>query len=635
MNIQPEQIREKPFFNIDHLIFLFFSYKGRVNRKRYLLSGLLLTPVYFLVELLSDVWPMIALVLCILMGFMGLMVSIKRAHDRNRSGHFCWLLLVPILWFWPGIELMFFKGTSGDNRFGPDMLPPKDGGEHTTERADEDTRKHIEVRAWSEVKGAGYLGIYLGNNSATVVCTDSQGRGKNVLGCFSVSVEGQEQPSVSAAVPELARLIAEGCAQRELNYSEVAVALDCAMFMQHEIRNEFKEPKQIAQTVRFDTEEALSTDISDVAVAFKIASVGPGGSELAVFTAQREVLSNILVSLQSNNIDPVTVEPDVNCLARFALQKMSPPEDSRFLFGMLSSRNGYLVGSGKSPDAPFVRTFLVGRTQDRTNLLARQIPLTIGLLGGDGQIGTVGVFDYAGTVSSHQLREKLGLEVAEIDLVGSAGAGPEQLADCANPVDFAIAFGAALAHSEKVQTVNFRNDFMPYQGKRRRVEKALKALSVSVGILMVALGIYVTAQLLQTNKYRGRLRSNFAPDYSAVMSGQRPRGSIKESLRKLSSLSRRIKSEQNPMLADESPSSRLRLILEAFNKCAKKTRLNIDQINITSKTVRITGDTSNRQNTLRLRQAIAQSNLGSLHETIESTKSGRAGFRITIELGKQ
>jgi hypothetical protein len=177
---------------------------------------------------------------------------------------------------------MFFKGTSGDNRFGADMLAPRDGPEHTAERAEE----HSFSRAGPEVKGAGYLGIYLSKDTATVVCLGSQGRNRSVLGCFSVSAEEREKQNPQA----LARLIAEGCAERGLKFSEAAVALDCAMFMQHNVHSEFKDAKQIAATVRFDTEEAVSTDISDVAVAFEITSSDETGSELTVFTAERKMI---------------------------------------------------------------------------------------------------------------------------------------------------------------------------------------------------------------------------------------------------------------------------------------------------------------------------------------------------------
>ncbi|GAI37340.1 unnamed protein product, partial [marine sediment metagenome] len=148
-----------------------------------------------------------------------------------------------------------------------------------------------------------YLGIYISRDTATVVCLALIGRGEKVLGCFSVSVEEQEQANLQV----LAGLIAQGCAQRKLGFSEVTVALDCAMFMQHSVHSEFNDPKQIAATIRFDTEEALATDITNVALAFEIASAGQAGSELNVFTAQQKILSEVLLSLQQHNFDPVTI----------------------------------------------------------------------------------------------------------------------------------------------------------------------------------------------------------------------------------------------------------------------------------------------------------------------------------------
>ena len=58
--------------------------------------------------------------------YMVTMLLIKRSHDLNRSGHFCWLLLVPLVSIWPMLELFVFEGTSGSNRFGPDMMVSPD-----------------------------------------------------------------------------------------------------------------------------------------------------------------------------------------------------------------------------------------------------------------------------------------------------------------------------------------------------------------------------------------------------------------------------------------------------------------------------------------------------------------------------
>lgn len=475
-----------------------------------------------------------------------------------------------------------------------------------------------------------YLGIYLSRDAATVVCLGSQGRDRNVLGCFSVSVEETETQNLQA----LAGLIAQGCAERGLEFSEVAVALNCAMFMQHNIHSEFDDPKQIAQTVRFDVEEALATDVTDVAMAFKITSSDQTGSTLTVFTAQRKILSDILFALQSNNIDPVTIEPDVNCLSRFIWQNVSLPEDLHPFFCVFSRRSGYFIvpilsGSQKQS---VMRTFLLGPTQARGELLAREVSVTAALVETDEPISRLEVFDSTASIDYQQLGEKLGIEVGPVDLAGSAGAEPEVLADCADAVDFAIACGAALAHLEKEQSINFRNDFSPFLGKKLRLQKMLKVLSISVTLLLLALGVHGIAQLLKINQYRDDLRNKLRPDYSVVMLDQKLPGKIKEAVRKLGSEKRRIENVKEGLLSvtgEESVSARLTLVLEAFNKCAAQTNLNINSISITTKNIRIEGNTSSRANTLKLFGTIKKCGLDILQQRL-SSEGGRDKFSIAV-----
>ena len=481
------------------------------------------------------------------------------------------------------------------------------------------------------MEAKNYLGIYLSKDTATVVCLGPQGRDHNVLGCFSVSAQEQAEQKHQ----ELATLIAKGCAERELQFSEVAVALDCAMFMQHDVHSEFKDPKQIAQTVRFDTEETLATDISNIAIAFKITSSDQTGSALTVFTAQRKILSDVLLSLQSNNIDPVIVEPDVSCLSRFIARNISLPEDSQPLFGVLSCRSGYFVvpGSSDSKETSLMRTFLVGPTRARTELLAREVSVTTALLENEEPINCLKAFDSTGSVNYQQLSEKLGFEASGVDFAEAAATDPQTLADCADPVDFVIAYGAALAHLEKPQSINFRSDFMPYQGKKQRMEKALKFASVSVTVLLLALGVYFQMPLLKTNEYRSELRKKFAKDYLAVLPGEEKLpAKFRDALRKLSSEDRRIQYHQSGRsgtTGEESMMSKLTLVLEAFNKCAAPTNLKINKVSITTKNIRIEGDTASFKKTLELRKSIEKSNLVILQDNL-TEKSGRSNFSITV-----
>jgi hypothetical protein len=484
------------------------------------------------------------------------------------------------------------------------------------------------------VESQNYLGIYISKSTATIVCLGPQKKDGGALKCFSVSVEGQEQRDMQA----LAGLIAQGCAERNLKYSEVTVALDCSMFMQHSVHSEFNEPKQIAATVRFDTEEALATDITNVAVAFEIASSDQAGSQLTVFTAERKILSEVLNALQQYNLDPVNVEPDVSCLSTFIRREATSaePEQTETLYGMLSRRSGYLIvpprsANDESRKASIVRTFLVGATQDRTKLLQREVLVTTALAEGTGPIGGLKVFDSAGSVNSRQLGDKLGVETGEIDLRGIAEAKLGPGADCDDPIDFAIAYGAAMVLSEKGRSVDFREDFSPFQGKKLRQQKTLKTAAISVTILLVAVGLYFQTQLFSVNRSRNNLRSKFAKDYAEVTLDRLPDNfKIKDAVREVAKLLRRIEDEKKGLITDEkSISSNLTQVLAAFNKCAAQTNLNIDTITITTKDMMITGDTSNRQNRQRFFETVRESGLEIIREGY-SLKDNRESFRITI-----
>jgi hypothetical protein len=480
------------------------------------------------------------------------------------------------------------------------------------------------------------LGIYISRNRATVVCLGPQKKDSSGVKCFSVSIEEQEQQDMQA----LAGLIARGCAERNFKYSGITVALDCSMFMQHSVHSEFKDPKQIAATVRFDTEEALATDITNIAVAFEIASSDETGSQLTVFTAERKVLSEVLDALQQYNLDPVNIEPDVNCLSRFIYRRVNSEqsEQTGTLFGMLSHRNGYLIAPPAAADdesrtASTVRTFLVGTKQDRTKLLQREVLVTTALVEGAGLPGSFKVFDSASAVNTIQLSDRLGIESEEIDLPGIIETELQPQGDFADPIEFVIAYGAALAFSEKGRRVDFREDFSPFQGKKLRQRKTLKAAAISITILLVAVGLYFQMQLFSVNKDRDRLRSKFAKDYAEVTLEQlSPNLKIRNAIRELERLQRRIEDEKKGLYTDEkSISSNLTMVLAAFNdnECAKQTNLNIETITVTTKNVIINGDTSGRDKTLKFIDVLENNGLKE-NKLNNSLKGGRDSFNVTV-----
>jgi len=59
-------------------------------------------------------------IVTLLLIWPSLAVAVKRCHDRNKSGFWVLISLIPILgWLWFLVEFGFLDGTQGPNRFGP------------------------------------------------------------------------------------------------------------------------------------------------------------------------------------------------------------------------------------------------------------------------------------------------------------------------------------------------------------------------------------------------------------------------------------------------------------------------------------------------------------------------------------
>lgn len=107
----------------------YFSFNGRINRSAFWLKGLIVLCllqgiVLFMMSRIVDIVGVgIASVISLLFLWMNLAVIAKRWHDRNKSGWWSLIGIVPIIGgIWVLIECGFLKGTGGANRFGPDPL---------------------------------------------------------------------------------------------------------------------------------------------------------------------------------------------------------------------------------------------------------------------------------------------------------------------------------------------------------------------------------------------------------------------------------------------------------------------------------------------------------------------------------
>lgn len=120
----------------------FTSFDGRIPRMAFWLGVLVLLIVQWVLmavfggmsvmtmdmtdpaaaeQAMANMWPIYIIGLLFL--WPSLAIYAKRWHDRDKSGWWSLILLVPIIgFFWVLIECGFLRGTEGPNRFGPDPV---------------------------------------------------------------------------------------------------------------------------------------------------------------------------------------------------------------------------------------------------------------------------------------------------------------------------------------------------------------------------------------------------------------------------------------------------------------------------------------------------------------------------------
>jgi uncharacterized membrane protein YhaH (DUF805 family) len=106
---------------------LFFSFRGRASRRAYWQFAAVPSLAFTVLTALFDLhlrFGAFGFTVCsLLLGWVVLAISVKRCHDRGRSGWFLLANLIPIFGSpWVLVELGFLPTAEAGNRYEPD--PP-------------------------------------------------------------------------------------------------------------------------------------------------------------------------------------------------------------------------------------------------------------------------------------------------------------------------------------------------------------------------------------------------------------------------------------------------------------------------------------------------------------------------------
>ncbi len=109
---------------------LYTSFDGRIGRQAFWIGTLVLAAVHFVGGgVISTIFghgifgSLLSIVLSLVLLYPSLAVAAKRWHDRDKSGWWSLIALIPVVgWIWYLVECGILVGTVGQNRYGADPV---------------------------------------------------------------------------------------------------------------------------------------------------------------------------------------------------------------------------------------------------------------------------------------------------------------------------------------------------------------------------------------------------------------------------------------------------------------------------------------------------------------------------------
>lgn len=465
-------------------------------------------------------------------------------------------------------------------------------------------------------------GIYIKKDKAVAV-VHQVGKTAKKLKMISVARKPDDDQAT------IAGLLWGKLKEEKINPANFSMAADCEYYIQHKLHSQFTDHRQIAQTIKFDAEEVLATDILQKAVAFEVNKSSATGSDVTIYSAERAVLADVLSDFRTNKIDPVAIEPDIVCLTRFIKSKMAKSADVKdCVFVLISNEKCYMINFDPEMSKPLSRTFLTNQTDDKTKLLQRQIPMTLAGFSRELEGLKVMLVDTTGSVDLARLGSILGIEIESSSLAQYL----PQIPDDVDTLDAAVACGSRVMATEK-NLVDFRKDFSPYLGRRQAIEKTLKFMAIFVSVVLLAVAVYFQIEVLKKADNVKKAEKKLFNQAVMILPKRKLETTRETTVSLLQREIVRLNDQKSGQLTLEAGSieAKLNFVFQAINSTPGNLDLNIETIDVSQRSIRIIGDTDSSQSTLTFFDAIKKHDQLVLDERSSKTSSGRNKFRVTIK----
>ena len=291
---------------------------------------------------------------------------------------------------------------------------------------------------------------------------------------------------------------------------------------------------------------------------------------------------------------------------------------------IISAKSCYMIIPSDEGLAPKVRSFLISDSQDVQNVLVREIALTLASHASQKNTpSTIILTGQTDNIDTDRLSEACGYQVQTVDILQASAADRSKIPADVTDTDFAIAYGAAMEETAKTKKTDFREDFAPYAGKKRILEKNFRIISIALTVIFIAMGAFFQYQVSVTNRQADERYEALSEDAKQLtkIGKQGPVASLKRMYIQITTGGGRTAGDETSVPV------RLTYLLEAINETPEPIGLKIAQIRVTNKTMVLNGSTTRRNGAIVLFEAIDK------HEKLKKAGENitKDGFKITIE----
>jgi len=434
------------------------------------------------------------------------------------------------------------------------------------------------------------LGIHYCPNGVAAVLVKKQGDKFSTVSTFKIVPDG----SASDTSPtELLEQLARQVHQKHSRISSVSLTLGSRLYQTLFCHTHFTENRQLKQTLRFDIEEDVASDSENLTLCYHKLPVSGSGSDLLVYTLDRDKIRELLPCFEQVNLDALRAEPDVAAWQHYLSHQEDIPQAEPSVFVAWAFSNLYILALDTERRAILTRSFVCASASQAHEVLLTELQRSLAPLSEAQQ--PTHLFYHAGSFTRDQIQQietRLSIpcrSLSEADAVS------------------AFAAGAAIGWLEKKDAPDFRRDYLPSKTYLSAHNRALYGLSAAMACLLLSLLFVLHAH---TGKHKERLQkadARITEAYTSVF-GKEPTSSVyipRAINGKYNRVRRTSRSQSDETLSD-SASHTFMLVMQALASLGENFDLKIDLLRINPKDVRLTGSIGNLKEFEKLKNAITQ-----------------------------